>query len=417
MNQENEIEVLGFWWVLGHSEAKWAGQLKYSAERGAILQIFQNERHEEFDSWNQRYDVIYGVGDGKVYTLYNSRQISSSISNVHYYGFKTSLLFIHSSHYLENKEDMVFTGLGTKMNITNDFFRPLKSYNISYDHIESKRQYVIDENHQNIDFIINDSLVGNIYVGGNYSWRPYSFEISRGIWFWVKSKEDSSVSIDILLEQMNYLRMFFSIVLHGMCTYDEMEVTRPEFEGLMKLCLKNRFGQKHDDIMMFEYEKVEDKFSSILENWFRICREMPEVVQLFYNTYTSLSFYEYHFRDIYVALEGLCRWKLNQDTNGNIVPGLINPLIKRKLNVPSFIKIIDNYKVWGEIARKNRIYHTHLNKEMFADSLENNQGLIKLMRKIQAIILYYFLEELGLSENEIENVYIELEDHFLPTFY
>ena len=82
MNQENEIEALGFWWVLGHSEKKCAGQLKYSAENGALLQIFQNERHEQFDEWNERYDIIYGIGDGKVYTLYNSIQIASSSSNV-----------------------------------------------------------------------------------------------------------------------------------------------------------------------------------------------------------------------------------------------------------------------------------------------------------------------------------------------
>ena len=57
MTTENELEVMGFWWILGHDETKFPGVLKYSKEHGTTLEIFQNEKHEEI-YWDNNYDII-----------------------------------------------------------------------------------------------------------------------------------------------------------------------------------------------------------------------------------------------------------------------------------------------------------------------------------------------------------------------
>ena len=76
MNQENEIEVLGFWWVLGHSEDRFPGILKYSKDGklqvvyktgpaptlfdprdGARLFSFYRDKRE-YNYMNPMFDVI-----------------------------------------------------------------------------------------------------------------------------------------------------------------------------------------------------------------------------------------------------------------------------------------------------------------------------------------------------------------------
>ena len=421
MNQENEIEVLGFWWVLGHSEDRFPGILKYSKENGTVLQILCDRDYKEFWDYNKRYDIIYGVADNMTFTMYHCSQAGSSESGVNYYSFRSEYLFVHNTNYLENGEDMAFNRIDVRMNNTNDFFRGFQIFNVEKEYGETNDtgKYTIDYNLKQIGFNINDKLTGNIRTGYNQNeqFSEKTFSIEGKIWFCIESNDNSLISIHLLLDKMNYLRIFFSIVVQGMTVYDEVVGKRFDFEQDMKIYLRNDFGEPFRRFTIFDYDKVNEKFSSILERWFHLTQEIPEVINLFYNTYTSTNFYEYHYRDTYVALEGLYRWKLKRNTSGNIVPGLLNTINSKKDIFPIFLKIVENYKIWGETARKNRVYLTHLNEEISTNDLVDNVGLLKLMRKMQAIILFYILEELRLSDDEIETSFRKLETYFLPFIF
>jgi hypothetical protein len=417
MNQENEIEVLGFWWVLGHSEEKFPGLLKYSKTNGIKLEIFQNEPHEKFN--HKVHDIIVGLVGSQNYTLLSSRnsghKSSLATNSVEYYTFESSTLVECA---IPNKHSFCFNSMNILMENTYNFFGGFESYNIDFEdydrHLENT---IITPNHQQVDFNINELLKGSIDTK-NIIRQGKSFEIIGQVWFNVESKDKSLVPFNTLLEQMNYFRIFFSLIMQGICIYDKMTVHNSIIERGINVYLKNTFGATSKRFMMFDYSDVKDNFSTVLENWFRLSREIPEVLNLFYNTYTSTSFYEYHFKEIYVALEGLYKWKFNSDTNGDLVPSFINPLmIERKIAFPTFCKIVNNYKIWGDIARKNRIFHMHLEKIKHKDDLVDNVGLLQLMRKIQAIILFYILEELGFSDEEIEAVFRRLEVHFIPIFF
>jgi ApeA N-terminal domain 1 len=418
MNQENEIEVLGFWWFLGHSEEKFSGILRYSSKHGATLEVSINENSKLLENWQQKYDIIWGMAENKVYTLYNCRQIGNSLSILQYFKFSSKILFSNSKWYLESREDIKFEELNVQINNTYNFFRGFNSFYVDFEYTENLfiNKVIIQNTSKQIDFNINDFFKGNISIGNNYHFGE-SFEVKSIIWFNIEAKDNILISYQTFEEYMDMLRIFFSIAVQGICVYDEISVGRPDFDSKMRLYVKNTFGEVSKKIMMFDYEEVRVKFPQILENWFILFKEIPEVINLFYNIYTSTQFYEYHFRDTYVALEGLYRWKLKRKTTGNIVPGLLNPLDIRKGFFPTFMKIVENYKIWGEVARKNRVYHTHLNEEIFMNDLVDNAGLLKLMRKMQAIILFYILEELGLSDDEIESSFRKLESYFLPFFF
>lgn len=425
MNQENEIEVLGFWWVLGHSEDRFTGILKYSKENGAVLQILCDKDYKEF--WNnyKRYDIIYGVADNKVFTMYHCSKAGSSFSGLNYYSFNTEYLFVHNVNYLENGEDVAFNRIDVRMNNTNDFFRGFQIFNVEKEYGETNDtgKYTIDYNLKQIGFNIDDTLTGNIRTGYNQNeqFSEKTFSIEGKIWFCIESNDKSLISIHHLLDKMNYLRIFFSIVVQGMTVYDEVIGKRFDFEQDMKIYLRNEFGEACRRFTIFDYNKVDKNFSSILEKWFYLTQEIPEVINLFYHTYTSTQFYEYHFRDTYVAIEGLFQWKKNCDTQSkNVISILLTDILilkEKRDNIPTFVKIVDGFSKWSEIARNNRHFQSHLNKNKYADKIVDDKELLKLMRKMQAIILFYILQELGLSDDEIETSYRKLEGYFLPFFF
>ena len=427
MNQENEIEVLGFWWVLGHSEDRFTGILKYSKEKGAILQILCDKEHKEFRNNYKRYDIIYGVADNKVFTLYHCTKTGFSFSGLNYYSFESEYLFVHNSNYLENAQDVVFNRIDVRMSNTNNFFRGFQIFNVKEEHGETNDtgKYTIDYNLKQIGFNINDNLTGKKRTGYNHNeqFSEKTFSIEGKIWFCIESNDESLVSIHLLLDKMNDLRMFFSIVVQGITVYDEVVGKRFDFEQDMKIYLSDNFDEAFASrrFTIFDYFKVNEKLPSILERWFYLTQEIPEVINLFYHTYTSTQFYEYHFRDTYVAVEGLFQWKKNCDTEKkNVISILLNDVLKseeKRNNIPTFVKIVDGFPAWSEVARNNRHFHTHLNKNKYADKIVDNKELLKLMRKMQAIILFYLLEELGLSDSEIESAFRKLELHFLPFFF
>jgi hypothetical protein len=416
MNQENEIEVLGFWWILGHSEEKFSGLLKFSQNGGATLQIFKIGISSEFN-FQGNYDVIIGIANSVPYTLFKPRFSGSNMSMSMLYYTVESPLIVKGQHLFQKFNDLQFHALMCRMDNTYDFWKAFECYEVSYEGDENGLTKKIDITiyHKQIDFNIDESFKGHINTVLITS-QGKSFEIINKVQFHIESKDNLLISFDTIMVYMFRLRILFSIILKQICSYDELVGGQiyKDGEKSFNIYSKNDSEKFSSKTLMFDYEEVRGKFSQILENWFLLFQQIPEVINLFYNTYTSKVFYEYHFRDIYVALEGLYRWKLKRKTTGNIVPGLLNPIYSRRDALPTFMKIVEKYKIWGEIARKNRVYLTHLNEEISADELVDNVGLLKLMRKIQAIILFYFLKELGLCDSEIERTFQRLEYHFLP---
>ena len=420
MTIENELEVMGFWWILGYDETKFPGVLTYSKENGTTLKIFQNEKHEEI-YWDNNYDIISGVADTKIFTLYKSSLIASSSSRINYYTFRPELLLC-GSFYLEYKEDLKFSKITSEINNTIQWFRRFNSFQI-----ETK---VKTEEHINInikikplqiDFNISDSLTGYIYAGYTNSNRSFdqSFRINGTICFGIESKDKSLIEYHILSQKMNVVRIFFSILFGSICTYEEQFLKRPEFDTSLRLYTRNSFGESAVDYALFEFEDVEDTFGNILENWFQLQENIPEVISLFYNSFTANQFYEYHFRESYIALEGIFQWKKNQDTqNKHIINILLNELMRTKKDtVSDFEEIVKDYKRWGEVARRNRHFQTHLNKIKYVDDIVDTQDLFTLNKKILAIVLFYILEGLGFSDEQINNVFKKHKHNFLPHFY
>jgi ApeA N-terminal domain 1 len=423
MNQENEIEVLGFWWFLGHSEEKFPGQLKFKPNEGITLQIFLESNYELFRNQYKKYEIIYGCAGNQIYTLVSCFQIghsANSASNIFYHTFDADLLVSHNIKYFESINDFQFCRLITKMDNTLKFFETTDSYTHSQEITEESTIHFIEETPQQIEFDVDDNLRGIIYIGsGNsISRREKTFNIKGEVSFSIESKNNSLIHLKTLEKEMDNLRIFFSIVMQGVCIYDEIETSTPDLPYNFHLYKQDTYEEASKRFMMFDLKTVQNKISDILKNWFQLCKAIPEAINLFYNVYTSTKFYEYHFRDTYVALEGLFQWKKSCDTDGkNVITILLNDILKsddKRNNIPSFVKIVDGFPKWSVIARNNRHFQTHLNKEKYANDIVANTELLRIMRKMQAIFLFYILEELGLSDTEIERSFRKTGTHFSP---
>jgi ApeA N-terminal domain 1 len=418
MNQENEIEVLGFWRFLGNSEEKFPGQLKFKPNEGITLEIFHENNYELF-SWNQyrKCEIIYGCAGNQIYTLVNCIQIGHSASKMFYHTFDADLLVSHNTKYFESMNDFQFCRLITKMDNTLKFFETTDSYTHSQEITEESTKHFIEETPKQIEFDVDDTLRGLIYIGSGNSTsrREKTFNIKGEVSFSIESKNNSLIHLRTLEKEMDNLRMFFSIVMQGVCIYDEIDAYIPDSPNNFHLFQQNMHGETSKRFMMFDLKTVQKKISLILKNWFQLCKEIPEVINLFYNVYSSTQFYEYHFRDTYAALEGLFVWKFQRKTNGNTIISLTNELKDREDSLPTFFRIIINYKKWSQTVGINRDFQVHLNKGRYSDNdLLSNIELLKLMRKMQAIILVHILDYLGFIDSEIENIFRRTEMHFLP---
>lgn len=415
MHVELEIDVLGFWWIPEHSETKWPGRLTFSKSEGGVLEIFQNEKHEEFE-WNKTYQTIRGSANNEAFTLYRAIQVNKrkqSPSGLTYYTFKSDII-VSGLFYLENKEDLCFNEIGAKFSNTDKWFRQFRAYETN-DIFEDNNPVstIIKYEPKKIPFFINDVLEGSISNGVNISNSINSFGSTKSIWFNITSKDNTLTRFEDLMINLNRLRMLFSILWGGKCIYEDLRVECSDLKNLGQLHLRNSFGEPSKGYILFKFEDFENRLGEIIEKWFSICEKMPEVVNLLYTTYTANPIYDYHFRESYIALEGLYQWKFKKDTPENV----ISPLVQSFMHISQFAEIIGDYKKWWRVAKNNRHYQMHLNKIKYANDIVSTSDLVKLMRKIEAIILCHILKELGFSDNEINQVFTKVEKRFIINFF
>ncbi|RDB07319.1 ApeA N-terminal domain 1-containing protein [Runella aurantiaca] len=418
MNEELEIDVLGFWWIPEHSETKWPGRLTFSKSEGGILEIFQNEQHKEFEK-HKTYQAIRGSANGEGFTLYRATLYNSTQNQpngISYYRLKSDTI-VAGQFCLENEEDFQFSELGVKLSNINEWFRQLKAYEVK--DVSDKNTLLsttIQYSSEAITFSINDLLEGRISTGFNLHHSINDFNASKQLWFNIISKDKSLIPYETLMKKINFLRVFFSVVLGGKCVYEQLRIERSDLKSVYnigRLYSRNSFGPPSKGYVLFELEDLENRLGEVIEKWLHICEEMPEVINLLYTTYTAKPIYDYHFRESYIALEGLYHWRLEKDTPENV----ISPLVQPFMHISKFGEIIGDYKKWWKVAKNNRHYQMHLNKIKYANDIVSTSDLVKLMRKMEAIILCHILKELGFSDGEINQVFTKVEKRFIFNFF
>ena len=416
MDNELEIDVLGFWWILDNIDKKWPGRLTFSKSEGGVLEVFQDEKHEELQ-WDRTFHVIKGEANGGMFTLYKPIHFNSiKNNNQSYYKFKTDTIVL-GGYYVNGEDDFKFSELGVKLSSIDEWFRGLIAYKVNnFIGKDMPESITIEYFNESIIFSIDNLLEGSISTLSNLHQSLSTFSTSKQIWFNVTSKDKSLIHYSYLMKKINYLRVFFSLFLGGVRVFEQLRVENSDKKlekQVSKLYIKNSFGKPSNGYTLFEFEEFRERLSEFIEKWYRLCEEMPEVVNLFYRTYTANPIYDYHFRECYIALEGLYQWKFKQDTKGNIISPLVQPFI----HIPEFKKIIGEYKKWWEVAKNNRHYQMHLNKNRYGNNILSTPELVKLMRKIESIILCHILRELGFSDDEINQVFFKVSNRFITNYF
>lgn len=418
---ENDIEVLGYWWFEGYPNKRFPGLLKFNQSEGGVLKVFYDTDNDDSIKPYQKYDIINGLFENKLFTLVNCRFIGLSMNRISYCTFEINLIIYDNvEQCISCAEELKFSGLNARMENTNRFFERIDAYEFSREVVGENQKFLLTETPQKISFDVDETLGGSISLGMDYEVSRIDklFNVAGAILFSIQTKDNSLINLEILENEMNNLRIFFSVVMQGVCVYNQLSVDKPSYSFSCGLYKQNTFGEASSRFMLFDLRLVESRISSILTTWFRLCREIPEVLSLFYSAYTSSSFYEYHFRDSYAALEGLFQWKMKEDTENKMVVNILANEItrpkERRENIPTFGKVVKGVGKWGDVARKNRHYQMHFNKTKYADDIVGRYELLKLTRKMQAVILCHLLIEVGLTDGEIERAFSMNEKYFSP---
>ena len=213
MDNELEIDVLGFWWILDNIDKKWPGRLTFSKSEGGVLEVFQDEKHEELQ-WDRTFHVIKGEANGGMFTLYKPIHFNSiKNNNQSYYKFKTDTIVL-GGYYVNGEDDFKFSELGVKLSSIDEWFRGLIAYKVNnFIGKDMPESITIEYFNESIIFSIDNLLEGSISTLSNLHQSLSTFSTSKQIWFNVTSKDKSLIHYSYLMKKINYLRVFFSLFL------------------------------------------------------------------------------------------------------------------------------------------------------------------------------------------------------------
>lgn len=414
-----KIDVLGFWWVAGLPDTRYSGRLTHSDENGTLLRLYSEER-DSLDINEKNIDFIIGLAGNDCFTLYSCFQTGSNFSRINYRSFTCNKLF-RGPFAFDSIKDLRFRRVSFQLSLAQDWMWGFHSVDVTH---TNEKRISIRLVPKEIKAKLSNELVAVIYAGYSYK-HGYnnSFHVNRNIWFNLYTKSGSYVPNEELLNAAENFRQLISIIVKGEC----------EFENISLLKKGSKYNRKEFEIYrmsgterstrgsyLIDFENYEDRLGRIIIKWFNLYEAIPETLNLFYTVYTTKRHYEHHYRDTFVALEGFHQWQVvSKKTSLNHFSkneDVILKLTDSFISLPTLKIILDNHPHWINSAVDNRHFQTHLNKSRYANKVVDLFELMRLMRKIQAVLLCNILRELDFSDNDIENCLQRTVWHFKPEF-
>lgn len=446
---DKKLDIKGRWWLPKNPEHKVYGTLEYSRGNIGKLELFGGL---ELDT--QSTLIIGESSTGDKYTL-NDCYVNSFRSGSH--GFRTMIYNVYEifeNVHFETKNDIKFEGISVQFSNTLQWSR-LSALEIDQELFEGT--FSLDFNLPKpkcVEFENKNELCLELYSRYPQFLREVSSKIeieqfSIFTFRFDKAKKFEEISHDYVRHLQNLLTLAIThpVSIEFLCGH----INHPGYESAEEirgkpvniyLHWKDNFNSDRDIIyqnMLFTFPDVEEKWESLIANWFQKREQLEPVITLYFSTlYNSYLYVENNFLSLVNALESYHRrtfdtQEFEEEKKNELIKQVqdavdekYHQVISRKLNYmnePSLRsrlkevydsnrKVLDKYirrKQFCDKTYVTRNYYTHYDENL--KSRINKIDPVDLIKKLEIVIEVCLLKELGFELSEIENCLENRGDH------
>jgi len=412
----------GNWWLPSSPENKLSGALSFSKEEGLILKII-GKFEQGYDFSKETFEVIHGFIEQKIVTLFKCTRtnqklkIPSQASN--WYSNYSVRLAVLGEYLTETLEKVTFE----KAILDYTYFSYWANLSTYTRHFASKEQQIKRIQchflrHENIISEIDDCTFSILQCCHDHpSELSYSLkfscllEISFGKQLTLDEIYSSYLSpmqsfLDFATQKTNSLTLFQVFYQDK-----ELEIVTSEIqcEEVQKAIKKRNF--------LFTLEEIQTIFSTVVSNWLKLYKDIPDVLNLYFSSINNNSLYiDNQFLFISQSLEGYHRRKIDGNSNSEtsleirigklfekykfILEGLTTEYEKQN---PGCSKRVIK-KISSSISKKvgdSRNYQSHL-YDRPQENILHGEKLFRVTQILELLFESILLTECGFSADDVE---------------
>ena len=450
------FKIGGYWWLPENEKEKIYGELTYEPDEPLKLDLkgtFIKDRKITIPPKTpHRYDFVYGVGEGSIFTLYNCVE---TLTNIFLPGtinsrICASVLFVNA--YFKQPSEIKFKSISISLSYLGEWLG-LKPFNVITDGKEVNIRY---KYYDEVKYKINENLDLIIFYTSSESLIPVSprteIHIKHIPFIKINSKNEETFE-DFFYQKIFQIRNFLTLMIrypvtflyifgeNGFIKYKSKE--KEYYTPIFILFPNQQIHQKAPSTiipedMNFKFSDIKSEIGQILNNWFAGDEELSRVNDFYFGTiYNPTMYPENKFLNLVIALEGYHRiifgnkifsdkeYKEMVDKIIDSVPQDYKDWLKEKLeygNEPSLgkrlIDIFDKFR--GVLTKyfpskkyfkrfKKRVVDTrnnlvHIDKNGDKDYAKTPQEFRELNRKLRIIIEVCLLNRIGFSNTKIKEL-------------
>ena len=467
-----ELEYKGVWWLPNQPKKQISGNLRFSPNKGAILDLFGSFSFSKNPRETQNFPIILGnTLDGRKFTLFNCLETERI---THIPGAQTSSFLVGTTfkdvHFQEQK-DIKFKSISVHYSYLDNWLG-ISGFDMSP---SAKDEIIIKYNPPKpIKFNIGDYEISiDIHTTyPRYTTVQTEASIKQTSYITIKSPEEKSFYE--YQNAMANIKNFLSLGVRGLLYPLDIKGITDINKKIIKdkeLHLPIDISYKLPDIpedreilpfqMLFTFKDVHDKFELLLKNWIEKTHLLKPTYDLYFGTlYNPHLYFESQFLSLTQALESYHQrtyvgkylpeedykkiYNMLMNTIETALEGIKGSLkdrlkaylkygnvfslrtrLKEILNsneelINLFIRDKDKF-INDVVETRNYLTHYDKDKEMPSPA-ESYEELFRLIQNLRTIIETCLLRESGFSPAEIKsffskNSYIMRSITQSPKFY
>ncbi|WP_228851453.1 ApeA N-terminal domain 1-containing protein [Aegicerativicinus sediminis] len=449
------FQLKGQWFLPGSNDTI-SGLLRFSPGEPILLELYGSLSREFSD--NSTVEIILGLTEKGKITLVNCYPINQNTTNgLLFVNYEPTHIFkgvyfntIHSLHFRKVSFDLFnFYNWFSISGRSFEFSAPNQHFSLGYERMPA------------ISFILKSDLNGEISFGNSLSTslRTNSTEIRESLR--ITFNYTQKTKFLEILKDIDVLTKFVTLMSFEQSYPTSIQFMDPdykeEFMGPTTTAVEKPIGcffkdrlfnpahsRKTPKTFFLDYSSVSSGFPGLIQKWYSMNQEMPEIFDLVLDHFNNRGYFKYHkFMECARAIEKLHGYLFNSTRipiekhqalvsniltkvdlkddpeNENWLRNILrhnDPFLSQRI-----YEVIETYtnsyiqqhikkaKNFGHRVTASRNYYTHFSEES-KKRAEDGLKLLITTRKLRGIIISALLTELGIEKHIIEK---GLQDHLI----
>lgn len=446
-----EFEYKGIWWLPSKPEEQISGTLKFTPEKGAVLDLIGSFKNITDMNKMLEPEIIIGISsNGKNITLHKCFETKSNLSfpGLLTSSFYANIVFVNA--HFQKTEDIKFKNLSVHYLYLDEWVN-VSGFDIQ--HLFDKKEVVIRYKlPEPIQAAIDDYkiLLDVRATGPTHSIVQKEASIKQRTYVRIEPSVEKSFDeyLNILHHIQNFLSLgimepVYPLTIEGITEMNKETINDKVYNPPVKIYRLSDIPKAPKKLlpfdMLFTFKDISHKFELFLKNWFEKADLLETVYNLHFGTlYNPRMYLGHRFLSLIQAIESFHQrihggkylsveeYKLIYDALVNAIPDWVRSDLKDRLKeylkygrefslrkrlkeiFDKYQEIIDRFigdeNAFIEKVVDTRNYQTHHDEDL-KERAAGGEELYRLTQKLKMLLEVCFLTELGFSSEEIKALF------------